>query len=102
MDFGLSNLLKSTLGKTASYLGSPSWMAPEVISTQEDGENTEGYDNRADVWSLGITAIELADGESPFQDMHPTRAIFQIVRNPPPTLLRPANWSENFIDFINE
>ncbi|XP_018328516.1 neither inactivation nor afterpotential protein C isoform X2 [Agrilus planipennis] len=101
VDYGLSRMLSSTLGKTDSLLGSPCWMAPEVVASTETDEDS-GYGNRADVWALGITAIELADGKAPFQDMHPTRAMFQIVRNPPPTLYRPANWSEEFNDFINE
>ncbi|KAI8041867.1 hypothetical protein M5D96_003162 [Drosophila gunungcola] len=57
---------------------------------------------RADVWALGITTIELADGKPPFADMHPTRAMFQIIRNPPPTLMRPTNWSQQINDFISE
>ena len=60
------------------------------------------YGIRADVWSLGITAIELGDGKPPFLDMHPTRAMFQILRNPPPTLYRPSNWGTNYNDFIAE
>lgn len=75
-------------------------MAPEVVLTKQ--ENVEGYGIRADVWSLGITAIELGDGKAPFQHMHPSRALFQISRNPPPTLYRPANWSETYNDFIDE
>lgn len=74
-------------------------MAPEVVSAaQGQGD----YGNRADVWALGITAIEIGDGRSPYHDMHPTRAMFQIVRNPPPKLFRPTNWSENYNDFISE
>ncbi|CAB0018434.1 unnamed protein product [Nesidiocoris tenuis] len=99
VDFGLSRELSSTMGKRQTCLGSPCWMAPEVVTSK----NTKGsYDNRADVWALGITAIELGDGKAPFQDMHPTRALFQIVRNPPPTLYRPANWSQDYNDFISE
>lgn len=109
-DFGLAKDMKSILGTTNTCIGSPSWMAPETVSASsnvenqdEDDEGTEsGYGNRADVWALGITAIELGDGIAPFYDMHPTRALFQIARNPPPTLYRPANWSQNFNDFISE
>uniref|UniRef100_A0A0A9Z196 Neither inactivation nor afterpotential protein C n=1 Tax=Lygus hesperus TaxID=30085 RepID=A0A0A9Z196_LYGHE len=99
VDFGLARELSSTMGKRQTCLGSPCWMAPEVVTSK----GTKGsYDNRADVWALGITAIELGDGKAPFQDMHPTRALFQIVRNPPPTLYRPANWTQNYNDFISE
>ena len=73
-------------------------MAPEVIASAKG----YSYDNRADVWALGITAIELADGRAPFSEMHATRAMFQILRNPPPTLYRQSNWSQNFNDFISE
>ncbi|XP_062548294.1 neither inactivation nor afterpotential protein C [Armigeres subalbatus] len=99
-DFGLSRDSKSTLGKRGTCIGSPNWMAPEVISSSKNDE--EAYDNRSDVWALGVTAIELGDGKPPFGDMHPTRTMFQIVRNPPPTLYRPANWTQNYNDFITE
>lgn len=109
-DFGLAKDMKSILGTKNTCIGSPSWMAPETVSAandvdsqDEEEEQTEsGYGSRADVWALGITAIELGDGIAPFNDMHPTRALFQISRNPPPTLYRPANWSQNFNDFIAE
>lgn len=96
-DFGLSCKLKDTLDKCLTNIGSPSWMAPEVVTCGD-----EGYGNRADVWALGITTIELADGKAPFQEMHPTRALFQIVRNPPPGLSKPAMWSNDLNDFITE
>ncbi|XP_034933693.1 neither inactivation nor afterpotential protein C isoform X2 [Chelonus insularis] len=100
-DFGLAKQLKSPTSKCKTCIGSPSWMAPEVVMSKSD-DPEGGYDTRADVWSIGITAIELAEGKAPFESMHATRALFQIVRNPPPSLYRPANWSDNFIDFINE
>lgn len=98
-DFGLSASTTVPLGKIVNCVGSPAWMAPEVINfkkTQED------YDNRVDVWSLGITAIELGDGKAPYQNMHPSRALFQISSNPPPNLYRTSNWSLDYVDFINE
>lgn len=101
VDFGLSRTMKNELEKRHTYIGSPSWMAPEMIGSKDNGVDG-GYDSRVDVWAIGITSIELADGKAPFEDMHPTRALFQIVRNPPPTLYRPANWSKNFNDFISE
>ncbi|KDR20620.1 Neither inactivation nor afterpotential protein C [Zootermopsis nevadensis] len=101
VDFGLSRSLKSNRDKLSSCLGSPCWMAPEVIvSGFTEGENA--YDSRVDVWALGITAIELGDGKAPLQGLHPTRALFQILRNPPPRLYRPANWSQEYNDFIAE
>lgn len=96
-DFGLSCIMDDEMGKTVNSIGSPSWMAPEVVTCSD-----EGYDNRADVWALGITTIEMVDGKAPFQDMHPTRALFQIVRNPPPSLLKPSMSSNDINDFITE
>ncbi|XP_059618004.1 neither inactivation nor afterpotential protein C [Phlebotomus argentipes] len=99
-DFGLARDIKTTLGKRGTNIGSPNWMAPEIFSGSRIDD--EVYGSRCDVWALGITAIELGDGNPPFKDMHPTRVIFQIMRNPPPTLYRPANWSQNYNDFICE
>uniref|UniRef100_W8BGP4 non-specific serine/threonine protein kinase n=2 Tax=Ceratitis capitata TaxID=7213 RepID=W8BGP4_CERCA len=99
-DFGLSREVDSTFGKRGTCIGSPCWMAPEVVTaiSAKEPEIT----SRADVWALGITTIELADGQPPFAEMHPTRAMFQIVRNPPPTLLRATNWSQQINDFVSE
>lgn len=96
-DFGLSCKLNGTLGKRNTNIGSPSWIAPEVVTGGD-----EGYGNRADVWALGITTIEMVDAKAPFQDMHPTRALFQIVRNPPPSVAKPAMSSNDINDFITE
>lgn len=112
-DFGLTRDIKTTYGKRSTCIGSPCWMAPEMVTNAKprrvdydegsgDEEDDGIYGSRVDVWALGITAIELGDGAAPFLDMHPTRAMFQIVRNPPPTLYRPANWTQNFNDFIAE
>lgn len=59
-------------------------MAPEVIACEQQLD--QSYDSRCDVWSIGITAIELAEGDPPLSDIHPMRALFQIPRNPPRTL----------------
>lgn len=101
-DFGLSAGIGSTFGKRGTCVGSPCWMAPEMVTNSNEANRNDIYGSRADVWALGITAIEIGDGVAPFSDMHPTRALFQIVRNPPPTLYRPANWTQNFNDFIAE
>ncbi|RVE54658.1 hypothetical protein evm_000779 [Chilo suppressalis] len=95
-DFGLSCKLKSTFDKNNSTIGSPSWMAPEVVA------GGDGYETRADVWALGITTIEMTDGKAPFENMHPTRALFQIVRNPPPGIGKASMWSNDINDFVTE
>ncbi|XP_013133964.1 PREDICTED: neither inactivation nor afterpotential protein C isoform X1 [Papilio polytes] len=97
IDFALSCKLSGNAEKTKTNIGSPSWMAPEAVAVGEDG-----YDNRIDVWALGITTIEMVDGKGPFQDMHPTRAMFQILRNPPPSVCKPSMSSNDINDFIAE
>ncbi|MEQ2245024.1 Myosin-IIIa, partial [Ilyodon furcidens] len=69
-----------------------------VIACEQQLDST--YDARCDVWSLGITAIELGDGDPPLSDLHPMRALFKIPRNPPPTLHQPELWSDDFNNFI--
>lgn len=101
VDFGLAKSFESTLGKRGTCIGSVNWMAPEMF-TNPSKMNEKTYGSRADVWALGILAIELGDGHPPFHEMHPTRMMFQIQRNPPPTLYRPSNWSANYNDFIAE
>ncbi|KAG8504710.1 Myosin-IIIa [Galemys pyrenaicus] len=74
-------------------------MAPEVIACEQQLDTT--YDARCDTWSLGITAIELGDGDPPLADLHPMRALFKIPRSPPPKLRQPEIWSAEFNDFIS-
>ncbi|CAH1975462.1 unnamed protein product [Acanthoscelides obtectus] len=100
-DFGLSVNLRKQDETITAVLGSPCWMAPELVNASPDKKNA-CYDNRVDLWALGITAIELGDSQAPFQEMHPSRAMFQIIRNPPPMLQKISYWSENFHDFISE
>ncbi|KAG7231250.1 hypothetical protein INR49_012081 [Caranx melampygus] len=98
VDFGVSAQLTNTRLRRNTSVGTPFWMAPEVIACEQQLDST--YDARCDVWSLGITAIELGDGDPPLSDLHPMRALFKIPRNPPPTLHQPELWSDNFNDFI--
>ena len=81
------------MAKRNTVIGTPYWMAPEVI--QEIG-----YDCVADIWSLGITALEMAEGKAPYGDIHPMRAIFMIPSKPPPSFNQPDKWSPQFTDFV--
>jgi hypothetical protein len=92
-DFGVSAELTTTMAKRKTVIGTPYWMAPEVLQSTE-------YNGKADIWSLAITAIELAVGEPPHSNVHPMRAIFMIPTSEPPTLPDPTKWSKDFNDFL--
>ncbi|XP_062253708.1 TRAF2 and NCK interacting kinase a isoform X5 [Platichthys flesus] len=97
VDFGVSAQLDRTVGRRNTFIGTPYWMAPEVIACDENPEAT--YDFKSDLWSLGITAMEMAEGAPPLCDMHPMRALFLIPRNPAPRL-KSKKWSKKFHSFI--
>ncbi|XP_017956534.1 serine/threonine-protein kinase mig-15 isoform X7 [Drosophila navojoa] len=98
VDFGVSAQLDRTIGRRNTFIGTPYWMAPEVIACDENPEAT--YDNRSDLWSLGITALEMAESQPPLCDLHPMRALFLIPRNSPPRL-KSKKWSKKFQGFID-
>ncbi|XP_047193228.1 myosin-IIIb isoform X1 [Scophthalmus maximus] len=100
VDFGVSAQLTSARLRRNTSVGTPFWMAPEVIACEQQYDYS--YDARCDVWSLGITAIELADGDPPLAELHPVKALFKIPRNPSPTLRVPEQWCRSFIHFIGQ
>uniref|UniRef100_A0A3Q3B146 non-specific serine/threonine protein kinase n=1 Tax=Kryptolebias marmoratus TaxID=37003 RepID=A0A3Q3B146_KRYMA len=100
VDFGVSAQLTSARLRRNTSVGTPFWMAPEVIACEQQYDSS--YDARCDVWSLGITAIELADGDPPLAEMHPVKALFKIPRNPPPKLRNPDQWCRSFNHFISQ
>ncbi|CAI5518220.1 unnamed protein product [Closterium sp. Naga37s-1] len=92
-DFGVAAQLTRTMSKRNTFIGTPHWMAPEVIQESL-------YDGKVDVWALGITAIEMAEGLPPRSNIHPMRVLFMISREPSPTLEDPEKWSLLFHDFV--
>ncbi|KAJ3416677.1 Serine/threonine-protein kinase 25 [Chytridiales sp. JEL 0842] len=91
-DFGVAGQITMNCARRHSFVGTPYWMAPEIIMRSQ-------YDFKADIWSLGITVIELATGNPPFADQDPRRAIFLIPRSRPPQL--EGNFSPLIKEFIS-
>eukprot|EP00484_Ammonia_sp_Unknown_P029139 CAMPEP_0197024066 /NCGR_PEP_ID=MMETSP1384-20130603/4712_1 /TAXON_ID=29189 /ORGANISM="Ammonia sp." /LENGTH=564 /DNA_ID=CAMNT_0042452401 /DNA_START=26 /DNA_END=1720 /DNA_ORIENTATION=+ len=92
-DFGVSTQLAQTISRRNTVIGSPYWMAPEVLKQNN-------YDQKADIWSMAISIMEMAQGKPPLSDLHPLRALLQIPSNPSPQLSKPSKWSQHLHDFL--
>ncbi|XP_076831711.1 STE20-like serine/threonine-protein kinase isoform X2 [Brachyhypopomus gauderio] len=99
-DFGVSAKNTKTLQRRDSFIGTPYWMAPEVVMCETSKDRP--YDYKADIWSLGVTLIELAQIEPPNHEMNPMRVLLKIAKSEPPTLMQPSRWSPEFSDFLKK
>uniref|UniRef100_A0A671VTC6 non-specific serine/threonine protein kinase n=1 Tax=Sparus aurata TaxID=8175 RepID=A0A671VTC6_SPAAU len=97
-DFGVSAKNTKTLQRRDSFIGTPYWMAPEVVMCETSKDRP--YDYKADIWSLGVTLIELGQIEPPNHEMNPMRVLLKIAKSDPPTLMQPSRWSPEFNDFL--
>ncbi|KAI4878568.1 hypothetical protein NFI96_010207 [Prochilodus magdalenae] len=97
-DFGVSAKNTKTLQRRDSFIGTPYWMAPEVVMCETTKDAP--YDYKADIWSLGITLIELAQIEPPHHELNPMRVLLKIAKSDPPMLDQPSKWSLDFKDFL--
>ena len=91
-DFGSASIASPA----NSFVGTPYWMAPEVILAMDEGQ----YDGKVDVWSLGITCVELAERKPPYFNMNAMSALYHIAQNESPTISSP-DWSEVFRHFVD-
>ncbi|XP_058154480.1 STE20-like serine/threonine-protein kinase isoform X2 [Dasypus novemcinctus] len=99
-DFGVSAKNTRTIQRRDSFIGTPYWMAPEVVMCETSKDRP--YDYKADVWSLGVTLIEMAEIEPPHHELNPMRVLLKIAKSEPPTLAQPSKWSSHFKDFLKK
>ncbi|XP_077205745.1 STE20-like serine/threonine-protein kinase isoform X2 [Paroedura picta] len=99
-DFGVSAKNTRTIQRRDSFIGTPYWMAPEVVMCETSKDRP--YDYKADVWSLGITLIEMAEIEPPHHELNPMRVLLKIAKSEPPSLAQSSKWSPDFKDFLKK
>uniref|UniRef100_A0A4W3GI40 STE20-like kinase a n=1 Tax=Callorhinchus milii TaxID=7868 RepID=A0A4W3GI40_CALMI len=99
-DFGVSAKNTRTVQRRDSFIGTPYWMAPEVVMCETSKDRP--YDYKADIWSLGITMIEMAQMEPPHHELNPMRVLLKIAKAEPPSLAQPSRWSHEFSDFLRK
>ncbi|XP_076141864.1 STE20-like serine/threonine-protein kinase isoform X2 [Alosa pseudoharengus] len=99
-DFGVSAKNTKTLQRRDSFIGTPYWMAPEVVMCETSKDRP--YDYKADIWSLGVTLIEMAEIEPPNHELNPMRVLLKIAKSEPPSLMKPSRWSAEFKDFLRK
>lgn len=99
-DFGVSAKNKHTLQKHDTFIGTPYWMAPELVLCETFRDNP--YDYKVDIWSLGITLIEFAQMEPPNSEMSPMRVLLKIQKSEPPKLDQPSRWTKHFNEFLSK
>jgi len=92
-DFGYAAQLSKEKQKRNTVVGTPYWMAPELIRGHD-------YDNKVDIWSLGIVVMEMAEGDPPYMEFPPLRSLFLISTRGIPELKEPSRWSSGFRDFV--
>lgn len=99
-DFGVSAKNSSQIQRRYSFIGTPYWMSPEIIACETDKEMS--YDYKTDIWSLGVTCIELAEKEPPHNELNPNRVMMKIRKSDSPKLKNANQWSKNFQDFLTK